>query len=323
MNYYEYMYRKYFSSFVYFAFRELHPDEEYFDNWHINLMADMLDFSWPPKEGAFRRIIFNLPTSSLKTHVCSVSFPAWILGRDPRLSILILSESHELAWQLQEQCAVLMGSPRYRKVFPRAKISKVGKSLELTYGGGIRHAGVSYSSQHKKSDIVIIDNPQSLHSLERFRSENFIELGRLLKKPKEGLIVLATRRLGKGDLTSFLCKKHEEWGRFRFPGISLCKQEFVFPPYLKYKTQLGEPLNERVETWENIERHFQELGAKDFCYQYLQGCYTPRIEGGAVYDTSISGYPVVKFVRADPEGEVSDLIKELKSVYQRKASTTT
>lgn len=314
MRVHEFIYRKYFSSFVDFAFRELHPDELFFDNWHIQFMADLLQFSLSRTEGAPRRIAFNLPANSSKTHVCSVSFPAWVLGRDPRKTVLILSETPELAWQLQERCAELMGSARFQAIFSRARIKKVGRSVELKYGGGIRHAGVSYSSQHKKSDIVILDNPQSLHSLERFNPESFIEIGRLLRNPKEGLIVLATRRLGDGDLTEFLCRR-QGWQSFGIPGVALEELEIEFPPNVHHKTTIGEPLNEMVESWEDIERQFRELGAEDFCHQILQSKYSPRLVGGAVVSDYIGGYPVPHFVRPDPEGEVSGLLEELKAAY--------
>ena len=37
----EYIYRMKFRCFVDFAFRELHPDEAFLDNWHVQFMADM------------------------------------------------------------------------------------------------------------------------------------------------------------------------------------------------------------------------------------------------------------------------------------------
>ena len=178
----QFIYRMRFRSFVDFAFRELHPDEFFLRNWHIDLMAEILSMIYHDRIQGMNRLICNLPPGYLKTHICSVSFPAWVLGRDPRKSVLIMSEDPGSALELQERCAELISSSRYRAIFPRTKIKKVSRTLELDYGGCIRHAGIGYTSQRKKSDIVIIDNPQSMSSLDRIKPENFAEIGRLLKK---------------------------------------------------------------------------------------------------------------------------------------------
>lgn len=314
MTVHEYLYRCRFRSFVDFAFRELHPDELFCDNWHIGLLAEMLQFSSLGKEESFSRLIFNLPPRSLKTHICSVSFPAWVLGRDPRKSVLILSETPEQAWQLQERCAELMGTSRYRSIFPRAKIKGVGKSVELAYGGGIRHAGFSYSSPHKKSDIVILDDPQSVHSLERANPSSYAEIARLLRRPKEGIMVLATRRIGAGDLSEVLCRRHG-WFCLAIPGVALRGNEIVFPPDVRYSTRVGEPLNDAVEEWDDIERQLREFGADAFCHQYLQSQLDPAHTGGAeTYDAG-DGTRGILFVKADPERWVAERLKELRAAY--------
>src|SRR5688572_21176885 len=140
MNKFYTMYRRDFGAFVSFAFRELNPGEGMDDNWHIRLMAGILQTSWEhPVPELPRRLIFNLPPGYLKTHICSISLPAWILGRDPRMSVLIVSETPDRALEIRERCAELMSSKRYRWLFPRARILRSSRDLELNYGGRIRH----------------------------------------------------------------------------------------------------------------------------------------------------------------------------------------
>lgn len=268
------IYRTRLDSFVDFAFRELNPGESFLPSWHVTFMAELLQSAYCLTDHKMRRLIFNLPPGYLKTHICSVSFPAWLLGRNPRKSVLILSEYPESALQIQEQCAELMSSDRYRSTFPRAAIKSSLKALELNYGGGIRHAGVGYASHHKKSDIVIIDNPQSLHGLDRFRPEQFTEIERLLKNPKEGLALVATRRLGENDLSAFLARK-PAWTKIPLPAVALKDRIWPFPPEIPHQQKAGDLLHPSLEGWNDLERHLKDMGGEAFRYQYLQGLYSP------------------------------------------------
>jgi hypothetical protein len=268
------IYRTQLDSFVDFAFRELNPGKSFLPHWHITLMAELIQTSYQETRHDKRRLIFNLPPGYLKTHVCSVSFPAWLLGRNPRKSVLILSEYPESALQIQEQCAELMSSSRYRSIFPRAAITGSSKALELNYGGGIRHAGVGYTSYHKKSDIVIIDNPQNIHGLDRFRPEQFTEIERLLKNPKEGVVVMATRRLGENDLSAFLARK-PAWTKIPLPAVALKDRIWPFPPEIPHQQKAGDLLHPSLESWNDLERHLKDMGGEAFSYQYLQGLYSP------------------------------------------------
>lgn len=279
----QYVYRMRLRSFVDFAFRELHPGEYLNRNWHIDLMVEILLFFYRDNLAETNRLIFNLPAGYLKTHVCSVSFPTWVLGRDPRKSVLILSEYPESAFEIQERCATLMSSSRYQAVFPRARIKKLSRAIELEYGGGIRHAGMGFTSQHKKSDIVIIDNPQSLHSLDRIKPEHFSDIGRLLKDPKKGMILMVTRRLGENDLSAFFHEKVGGWSKLAIPVVALEDKIWEMPPDVRYRQRKGEPLHPCHEGWEDIEGHHSTLKGEAFAYQYLQGLYFPPETGHTEY----------------------------------------
>jgi hypothetical protein len=277
----EYIYRMKFRCFVDFAFRELHPGEPFLDNWHVQLMADLLEFAWRSLDPATcRRMIFNLPPDSLKTVVCSIAFPAWVLGRDPQKSVLIVSETPQHALEIQDRCADLMSSKRYQSIFPRAKIRKASRQLELNYGGGISHAGIGHTLPHRRYDVVIFDNPQSLHNLERFNSQPYLEIARTLKHPKEGVIIVATRRLAENDLTSVLSR--QGWPVYPIPAISLQNQELAFPPDFSHVNKRGELLHPALEDWDELQQHLFELGGEAFSYQYLQGLYAPQKTGQRV-----------------------------------------
>ena len=273
MSMYEMLYRKNFHSFASFAFRECYPGKYFYDNWHIELISDLMQFLTEYKEeGAPRKVVFNLPPDHFKTHLCSIFFPAWLLGRDPRLSVLIISENSGAAFELQERCAELMRKARFRSLFPRAKIKKEGDSIEFVYGGCIQHTGIYRNSIRQKNDLIIIDNPQSLQSLDRLDPNILYELPRLLKDPKQGLIIMNTRRLGAKDMTYHL-QQIAGWTNFSFPIVSPEDRELVFPPFFEYNLNKGEPLHPDRTDWPEVESILKEFSWNHFLYQHMQGCY--------------------------------------------------
>lgn len=312
MSEYKLMYRRNLGSFVDLAFRILHPDEKMDDNWHIRLMANLLQLSWEEPE-ALKRMTFNLPPGYLKTHICSVALPAWILGRDPRKSVLIVSETPDQSLEIMQRCAELMASKAYRQIFPRAKIAHVSRRLELEYKGGIRCSGAGFSLPQRKSDLVVIDNPQSMHNLHRLSPEPFAEIGRTLKDPKKGMIVLATRRLGENDLTSFLYERGQ-WGVFEFPVVGIREKKWQLPPDDNRVHMRGEPLHPIRENWDDIKQLLFEMGGDSFCWQYLQGLYTPNTTGQRKGKDK-DGNPVLIIGTFSPTGVASEDLDAMRAEW--------
>src|SRR5688572_1280660 len=105
-----------FALFVERVFRYLNPQAEYFDNWHIRVMATRLDAC---RKGELRRLTVNVPPRSLKSIIASVAFPAWLLGHNPSAQILCVSYAQDLAEKLARDCLAVMHSEWYQALFPR------------------------------------------------------------------------------------------------------------------------------------------------------------------------------------------------------------
>lgn len=267
------LFRKRFHAYVDFAFRELYPNKCFMDHWHIELMAEVLQLHYEhADQKELGRMIFNLPPGYFKTHLCSIFFPTWVLGRDPRLTVLIISETVGKAYDLQERCADLMSKPRFRSLFPRAKIKSIGKSVEFNYGGCIHHSSLHYTGVRRKSDIVIIDNPQSILSLERLDPQSLIELPRLLKDPKRGLIIMNSRRLSGNDMTHHLSRL-SGWSSLSLPLVAVQDELIQIAPYLRHDLKMGEVLQREIADWFDVETNLQEMGWKHFSFQQMQDCY--------------------------------------------------
>jgi hypothetical protein len=273
------IYRRNFGSFVDFAFRELHSGETMRDNWHIRVVADLLQYLWlNPDPETTRKLIFNLPPDSLKTHICSVAFPAWVLGRDPTRSVLIVSETNDEALDIRDRIVELMRSKRYNWLFRRLRIEKLGKDVEFNHGGRIRHAGIASPLPRRKSDVVIIDNPQSLHGLHRMDPANFADIAATLRDPETGIIQLVTRRLGATDFSSYF-RSQLQWGCMAVPVVGTEDNEWKGPYNEGHIYRRGEVLRSDRQNWEGIEKRIIEVGGEAFSWQYMQGLYRPQTTG--------------------------------------------
>jgi hypothetical protein len=104
-----------FASFAQRAFAELNPQTAFSLAWHFEIIAAKLAALF---ERRIRRLIINLPPRHLKSHLASVSFPAWCLGRNPSAQILCVSYAQELADKLSRDCRRILMSDWYRRIFP-------------------------------------------------------------------------------------------------------------------------------------------------------------------------------------------------------------
>jgi hypothetical protein len=118
-----------FPSFIRQTFQILSPSAHYYDNWHIHAMAHQLE---RVRLGKIRRLVITLPPRSLKSQICSVAFPAYILGQDPTKRVICISYSQDLATKLSNDCREVMSSPLYRQLFSQTKLSRL-KNTEAEF----------------------------------------------------------------------------------------------------------------------------------------------------------------------------------------------
>ena len=90
-----------FHAFVQKVFETVSPNATYLDNWHIKLIcseiSDML-------AGNNRRMIINIPPRYMKSIICSVALPAFILGHNPKATVICVSYSDDLSLKFANDC---------------------------------------------------------------------------------------------------------------------------------------------------------------------------------------------------------------------------
>ena len=113
------------------------------------------------QSGEERRLIVNLPPRSLKSITFSVALPAFLLGLNPRLRIICVSYSGDLAKKLANDFRAILESDWYRRIFPGAQIGSKNTETEIEFTErGYRLAvSVNGTLTGRGGDLIIIDDP--------------------------------------------------------------------------------------------------------------------------------------------------------------------
>jgi hypothetical protein len=115
-------------------------------------------------QGDIKQLLVNLPGRHLKTFICSVCLPAFMLGTDPTLKFLIVAHSEGLAEDIVRQIREIMQSDWYKRVFNTRLDERHSKKddFKIVGGGRVRAAPVR-SVTGKGGDVIIFDDPHNVH----------------------------------------------------------------------------------------------------------------------------------------------------------------
>ncbi|SVE24301.1 uncharacterized protein METZ01_LOCUS477155, partial [marine metagenome] len=111
--------------------------------------------------GEIKRLIINMPPRHTKSEFASYLLPAWMVGRQPKLKIIQVTHTGELAIRFGRKAKHLIDSPEYRKIF-KTKLqedSKAAGRWETAQGGEYFAAGVGGAITGRGADLLIIDDP--------------------------------------------------------------------------------------------------------------------------------------------------------------------
>ena len=114
--------------------------------------------------GDLKRLIINMPPRHTKSEFASFLFPAWMMGKNPRMKIIQATHTTELAVNFGRKTKNLIDSDDYKEVFPNVKLaadSKASGRWDTSNGGMYYAVGVGSNLAGRGGDLVIIDDPQS------------------------------------------------------------------------------------------------------------------------------------------------------------------
>jgi predicted phage terminase large subunit-like protein len=268
--------RQDFLSFIRMSFDLLAHGEPLLPNWHIEAMAYQLE---QVQLGRIKRLIINVPPRYLKSHVTSVAFPAFVLGHDPTIRLIVASYGSDLAVKLANDCRTIINSPRYKSIFPGLQISRM-KNTEseiATTRGGFRLAtSVDGSLTGRGGDIIIIDDPLKPSDASSDAKREHVNtcfkntLYSRLDHKQKGAIIIVMQRLHDDDLCGYLSKKSHGWTVLNFPAIALKEEQIPIGDGRFYHRHIGDVLHPERESKSDLDNIRSELGEDIFAAQYQQ-----------------------------------------------------
>jgi hypothetical protein len=147
-----------FKSFVIKVFNTVSAGTKYLDNWHIDLICnEVMDMI----EEKNNRLIVNIPPRYMKSIICSVALPAFLLGHDPKTNIICVSYSDDLSSKFANDCRNIIQSDWYRDLFPMTRLHKSRQAIsdfETTHGGGRMSTSIGGTLTGRGADWIIIDD---------------------------------------------------------------------------------------------------------------------------------------------------------------------
>ena len=182
--------------------------------------------------GKLKRLIINMPPRHTKSEFASHLFPAYLLGKNPKLKIIEATHTADLAINFGRKVRDLIDSDEYKGLFPETELKADSRSAGkwLTNKGGEYYAaGTGGALAGRGADLFIIDDP---HSEQDAMSDKALDeayewfmTGPRQRLQPGGAIVIVMTRWSKKDLTGRLIKKMaqekgaDQWEVIEFPAI--------------------------------------------------------------------------------------------------------
>ncbi len=125
---------------------------------HHSLLIEKLE---AVERGEIQRLMVCMPPGSAKSTYASVEFPAWFMGRNPKLSVIAASHTQELAERFGRRVRNIVASSEFGRVFGSgvAEDSSSAGRWDTTKGGEYFAAGVGGSITGRRADLALIDDP--------------------------------------------------------------------------------------------------------------------------------------------------------------------
>lgn len=137
-------------------------DPDYSLEWFHQEIANKLESAYRRMlKGESVRLMIFMPPRHGKSNMATQKFPSWLLGKDPKLPVMVSSYSDELATDFGQNTRSIMQSPIYSAMFKtklRSDAKAKGKWITED-GGGYTAVGVGGALTGRGFKIGIVDDP--------------------------------------------------------------------------------------------------------------------------------------------------------------------
>lgn len=272
-NFFAEVLRADFLSFVRRIFQTCCPNQPFHDAPFLEVLCDFLVRN--SRTGG-RVCVINLPPRSLKSLIVSVALPAWCLGHDPALNIIVASYSDDLGEKHARDFRLIVESDWYRRTFPRVVLTKsAAREIVTSENGGRLTASVGGTLTGRGADLIIVDDPlksqEAESEAEREKVNDWYRstlVSRLNDKAR-GSIIVTMQRLHEWDLSGMLMQDPAV-ARLVLPAIAVQDERYALPGSRYVIRQAGTALHEAREPLTVLERIKGQIGSRLFEAQYQQ-----------------------------------------------------
>ena len=107
-------------------------------------------------QGKIKRLIINMPPRHTKSEFASYLLPSWMVGRNPKLKIIQVTHTGELAIRFGRKAKNLIDSEEYSKIFQTRlqEDSQAAGRWETAQGGEYFAAGVGGAITGRGADLI-------------------------------------------------------------------------------------------------------------------------------------------------------------------------
>ena len=232
---------------------------DYQAGWFHRVVSDKLNkFLDDVENKRSPRLMLFAPPRSGKSELISRRFPAYILGRNPDMSIIATSYGSDLASSMNRDVQRVIDSEEYHELFPETKLSRSAIRTITAEGvylrnsdifevvghkGVYKSAGVGSGVTGRGGHVVIVDDAvkdaaDAASQVVRDSTWNWYTSTLYTRLTPGGGILIVLTRWHSDDLAGRLIRQMErggeQWEVCRFPAIAEEDEEF---------RKKGEPLH--------------------------------------------------------------------------------
>jgi len=222
------------------------------DAQHVQVLAHKLEqvakyILTNGKEGISRLMVF-MPPRYWKSQTASRKFPAWLLGKNPDLRIILTSYNADLASKHSKAVRDYLQSEEYSQVF--GELSSADEPVELdaeskasaswdiaNHRGGMQAAGVGGGITGFGANLLIIDDPvkgRKEASSETIREDQYewYKSTAYTRLEDHGAVIVIQTRWDTEDVSGHLLKAMvsdedaDKWDVLFMPAIALDEKEY-------------------------------------------------------------------------------------------------
>ncbi len=259
--------------------------------------------------GECRHLIITVPPRHGKSDIASIAFPAWALGQDRSLKIMVASYGLELSGEYVDNTRALVGMTAYRRMFPKVRIRR-GRDKSHVFGtdagGGYRAVSVRGPVTGFGAGIIIVDD---LHKADEALTPNGREearkffsntLGSRFDDPGGSRILVIQQRLHEDDIVGSLLEQGG-WEHLNLAAEAEKNETFQLGRGQVWDRKKGDLLDPVRFPKRFLEERRHALGNRSYAAQYQNN---PIVADGGCFRASHFG----QYSKAPPRDEFHRIV---------------